>query len=120
MNVYLVLFLGILTNAAASILIKYSTHMADLTVSKSPLTGAILSLPFWLGVFSYVLSLLFYTLALGKLSLNLVHPIMTAGALVTVAAFSTIFFGEPTSAQSITGVIIIIVGLTVLSFGITS
>jgi small multidrug resistance pump len=120
MNIYLVLFLGILTNAGASILIKYATQLVDLTVSKSVLTGAIVSVPFWLGVFSYGLSLLFYTLALSKLSLNLAHPIMTAGALITVATFATILFGESTSVYTIFGVLIVIVGLIVLSLGINS
>ena len=120
MNIYILLIFGILTNAGASILIKYSTQLVDLTVSKSVLTGAIVSMPFWLGVFAYGLSLLFYTLALSKLPLNLVHPIMTSGALVAVATFSAIAFGESSSAYTIFGVLIIIVGLIVLSLGVNS
>ncbi|MDA7787248.1 hypothetical protein N9A12_06090 [Gammaproteobacteria bacterium] len=79
-----------------------------------------MSIPFWLGVFSYGLSLLFYTLALSKLSLNLAHPIMTAGALITVSTFATIFFGESTSVYTIFGLLIVIVGLIVLSLGMNS
>ena len=52
-----------------------------------------------------------YAAALSKLPLNVVHPILTSGAISAVAVFSVIFFREPFHWTTVTGIMFVIVGV---------
>ena len=92
---WLILILGIAFNASASVLVK----MAMIPPRRFPTLYDPLSLltnwPFWLGLFLYGGAFLLYSAALSYLPLNVAHPILTSGAVATVAILSVIIFREP-------------------------
>jgi small multidrug resistance pump len=105
------LILGVVSNAAASILIK---------VGSSPPFGIffdgfkfdfVKGWPFLLGICLYVIALGFYTVALTKMPLNIVHPVMTAGSIILVLSFSVTALKEPSSVSLLVGVSLIIAGV---------
>ena len=107
----LYLLFGILANAMASISIKvgttppYGLHFQGLLIDLSR------GWPIILGVFFYLMALGFYILALARLPLSIVHPIMTAGSLGLVLAFSLTILKEAISINLIAGLGLIIIGV---------
>ena len=94
---WMILLAGIAANTSASILIKVALTPPRSMPSLNNLTAALYNWPFWLGLFFYGLALLLYTAALAKLPLNIAHPILTSGAVASVAVASYFFFKEEMS-----------------------
>ena len=112
---WLILVLGIAANASASILVK----MAMIPPRKFPsLTEPLASLsnwPFWLGLALYGGAFLLYAAALGKLPLNVAHPVLTSGAIAIVALFSVLIFREPFYWTTGAGILLVIVGVALIT-----
>lgn len=112
---WLILVLGIATNASASVLVK----MAMIPPRKFPsLTNPLAALsnwPFWLGLGLYGGAFLLYAAALARLPLNVAHPILTSGAVATVALFSVLIFHEPFHWTTGTGIFLVIVGVLLIT-----
>ena len=110
---WLFLILGVASNALASVLIKVAADGAKLTLAQ-PL--ALLSNAYLvLGLFFYGATFLFYLLALTKLPLNVVHPVLTSGAIVCVAFASAFFFKETFYTTTIIGIGLIIIGVILVT-----
>ncbi|HAF00071.1 MAG TPA: multidrug transporter [Methylophilaceae bacterium] len=116
---WLILVLGILSNASASVLVKMAMvpprkfpSIAELIAT--PLT-VLSNWPFWLGLGLYGAAFLLYAAALSKLPLNVAHPILTAGAVATVALFSVIIFKESFYWTTALGIVFVIIGVTLIS-----
>ena len=77
---WLILILGIVSNASASVLVK----MAMMPPRKFPTladpVGSLSNWPFWLGLMLYGAAFLLYAAALARLPLNVAHPVLTSGA----------------------------------------
>ena len=112
---WLILLLGILANASASILIKYAVTPPRSFPSLQAPMEAIKNWPFWLGIALYGVAFLVYSLALTKLPLNIAHPILTSGAIATVAVASVVLFQESFHWTTGAGIFCIIVGVILLS-----
>ncbi|NMZ11759.1 EamA family transporter [Pseudomonas proteolytica] len=112
---WLILFLGILSNASASVLVK----MAMMPPRKFPSIGdplaALSNWPFWLGLGLYGGAFILYAAALARLPLNVAHPVLTAGAVATVALFSVIFFRESFHWTTGAGIVLIIAGVGLIT-----
>lgn len=112
---WLILALGIFANASASVLIK----MAMLPPRKFPSIAepleALSNWPFWLGLGLYGGAFLLYAAALARLPLNVAHPVLTSGAVATVALFSVFLFGEPFHWTTGLGVLFVIVGVILIT-----
>jgi len=112
---WLILLLGIASNASASVLIK----MAMMPPRKFPSFGepqaALSNWPFWLGLVLYGLAFFLYAAALARLPLNVAHPILTSGAVATVALFSVIIFHEPLHWTKVAGILLVIVGVALIT-----
>lgn len=112
---WLILLLGIATNASASVLVK----LAMTPPRRLPSFAAPLSIfsnwPFWLGLVLYAAAFLLYAAALARLPLNVAHPVLTSGAVATVALFSTLIFREPFHWTTGTGILLIIVGVALIT-----
>jgi multidrug transporter EmrE-like cation transporter len=78
--------------------------------------AALTNFPFWIGLFLYGLAFLLYSLALTKLPLNVVHPVLTAGAVASVAILAGIIFKEPFYWNTILGIIFVVIGVILISF----
>lgn len=112
---YFIIILGILSNALASLLIKYSTTAPRSFPSFSEPIAALTNWPFWAGIFFYGLAFIFYGLSLSRFPLNIAHPIFTAGAIFVVSLFSLIFLKEPFSVKYIFGMVFIFIGVVLIT-----
>jgi multidrug transporter EmrE-like cation transporter len=112
---WLIQLVGIISNASASVLIK----LAMLPPRKFPTVADPLSLlrnwPLCLGLFLYGATFLLYAAALAKLPLNVAHPILTAGAVGTVALASAFLLREPFPWTTTLGVGLVAAGVALIS-----
>ena len=92
---WIILIVGIASNAAASVLIKMAMMPPRKFPSLAEPLEALSNWPFWLGLGLYGGAFLLYAAALSRLPLNVAHPILTAGAVAAVALSSVIIFQEP-------------------------
>ncbi|MBC7489040.1 MAG: multidrug transporter, partial [Glaciimonas sp.] len=92
---WFILILGIVFNASASVLVKMAMMPPRKFPSLSDPMASLSNWPFWLGLGLYGAAFLLYAAALARLPLNVAHPILTAGAVATVALCSVLIFGEP-------------------------
>jgi multidrug transporter EmrE-like cation transporter len=112
---WLILFLGIFSNASASVLVK----MAMMPPRKFPSLAAPLEAlgnwPFWLGLGLYGAAFLLYAAALARLPLNVAHPVLTAGAVAAVACSSIVIFRESFHWTTGAGVLLVIAGVALIT-----
>jgi multidrug transporter EmrE-like cation transporter len=117
---WLILIMGILAHASASVLVK----MAIMPPRKFPTLpellntplAAISNWPFWLGLALYGVAFLLYAAALARLPLNVAHPVLTAGAVATVALFSVLIFKESFYWTTAVGILLVITGVAFISY----
>lgn len=115
---WLVLAVGIVVNASASILIK----MSSMPPRKLPsFSGGAVTLfsnwPFWSGIVAYGLAFLLYVYALSMFPASVAHPVITAGAIAVVATVAGLLLGEPLSGLTIGGIIVVIAGVLMIALG---
>ncbi len=112
---WLILVSGIATNVAASGLIKLAITPPRKFPSFGDPFAALLNWPLWLGLVFYGATFLFYAGALARLPLNIVHPILTSGAIVFVALLSGLMFRETFYWTTILGIVMIFCGVILLT-----
>ena len=112
---WLILILGIASNASASVLIKMAMLPPRQFPSLLDPLAALSNWPFWLGLGLYGSAFLLYAAALVHLPLNVAHPVLTAGAVATVALFSFVIFGEPFYWTTGAGIVLVILGVALLT-----
>lgn len=112
---WLLLLLGIAANASASVLVK----MAIMPPRKFPTladpVAALINWPFWLGLGLYGGAFLVYAAALARLPLNVAHPVLTSGAIATVAVSSIVIFREPFHWTIGVGIVLVVVGVALIT-----
>lgn len=113
---WIILIAGITANATASVLVK----MAMMPPRKFPTLAdplaALNNWPFWLGLGLYGGAFLLYAAALARLPLNVAHPVLTSGAVATVALFSVLLFREPFHWTTIAGILLVIAGVALITY----
>lgn len=112
---WLILILGITSNALASVMIKVAILPPRKFPSLSEPVAALSNWPFWLGLGLYGAAFLFYAAALARLPLNVAHPILTTGAVATVALFSVFVFREPFYWTTGAGIALVIAGAVLIT-----
>lgn len=113
---WLILILGIASNASASVLVK----MAMMPPRKFPtlddsIRSVIYNWPFWLGLGLYGAAFLLYAAALARLPLNVAHPVLTSGAVAAVALCSLLIFRETFHWTTIAGILLVVVGVALIT-----
>ena len=112
---WLILILGIVSNASASVLVK----MAMMPPRKFPTladpVGSLSNWPFWLGLMLYGAAFLLYAAALARLPLNVAHPVLTSGAIATVALCSVMIFREQFLWTTGAGILLVIAGVALIT-----
>jgi small multidrug resistance pump len=113
---WLILILGITSNASASVLVK----MAMMPPRKFPtlddsIRSVISNWPFWLGLGLYGAAFLLYAAALARLPLNVAHPVLTSGAIAAVALCSLLIFREPFHWTTIAGILLVVAGVALIT-----
>lgn len=108
---WMILLFGILSNASASVLVKIAMQPPREFPSLVDPMAALSNWPFWLGLALYGAAFLLYAAALAQLPLNVAHPILTAGAVATVALSSALIFREPFPWTTGVGIVLVIAGV---------
>ena len=112
---WIILVLGISSNATASVLIKMSMLPPRKLPSLDDPLMALSNWPFFIGLFFYVFAFILYTAALTHFPLNVAHPILTSGAIATVAIASILIFGEPFYWTTGIGIMLVIMGVALIT-----
>jgi len=117
---WLILIIGIASNTSASVLVK----MAMMPPRKFPslddsIRSVVCNWPFWLGLCLYGAAFLLYAAALARLPLNVAHPILTSGAVVSVALCSLLIFREPFHWTTIAGILLVVVGVALITLRVS-
>lgn len=112
---WLILILGIASNASASVLVKMAMMPPRKFPSLSEPMAALINWPFWLGLGLYGAAFLLYAAALARLPLNVAHPVLTAGAVATVALCSVVIFREPFHWTTAAGIVLVIAGVALIT-----
>ena len=112
---WIILILGIACNASASVLVKMAMMPPRKFPSLSEPMAALSNWPFWLGLGLYGAAFLLYAAALARLPLNVAHPVLTAGAVATVALCSVLIFREPFYWTTATGIVLVIAGVALIT-----
>lgn len=112
---WLILMLGIACNASASVLVKMAMMSPRKFPSLNDPLAALSNWPFWLGLGLYGGAFLLYAAALARLPLNVAHPILTAGAVATVALCSVLIFREPFHWTTGAGIVLVIAGVALIT-----
>ncbi|TJZ78760.1 EamA family transporter [Chitiniphilus eburneus] len=115
---WLILMLGIGANASASVLVKIAMMPPRKFPSLTDPMSALTNWPFWLGLALYGGAFLLYAAALARLPLNVAHPVLTSGAVATVAVLSILVFREPFQWTTITGILLVIAGVVLITAGV--
>jgi len=116
---WLILILGVGSNALASVLIKVAiTPPFKFPSIKEPME-ALLNWPLWLGLVFYGAAFLLYAAALEKLPLNVAHPILTSGTVASVALVSIFYFNESFSWVTALGILLVLSGVLLISTQVT-
>ena len=112
---WLILVLGVFSNALASVMIKVAVSQPRKFPSLTEPISALTNWPFWVGLFFYGVAFLLYASALAKFPLNVAHPVLTAGAVAMVALLSVVIFKEPISWASSAGIVLVIIGVVLIT-----
>ncbi|MCW5222551.1 EamA family transporter [Verminephrobacter aporrectodeae] len=112
---WIILLLGIAANSSASLLVKIAVMPPRKFPSLSDPMSAFTNWPFWLGLGLYGAAFLLYAAALARIPLNVAHPILTCGAVASVAFLSMIIFKEPFHWITVTGILLVIAGVFLIS-----
>lgn len=112
---WLILIMGIVFNASASVFVKLAMTPPRKFPSLSDPLNTLSNWPFWLGLIFYGLAFLLYAAALDRLPLNVAHPVLTAGAVATVAVCSYVVFREPFHWTTIAGILLVIGGVALIT-----
>lgn len=112
---WLILILGIASNASASVLVKIAMMPPRKFPTLSDPMAALSNWPFWLGLGLYGAAFLLYAAALALLPLNVAHPVLTSGAIATVALCSWLIFREPFHWTTIAGILLVVAGVMLIT-----
>lgn len=109
---WLLIVVGVIANAAASVLVKLSTK-GPLDLSNP--VGLITNGGLWLAAVSYGVAFLAYAAAVSRLPLNVAHPVATAGAIVLVGLCSALLIRETFTPMHWLGYGLLVAGIVVLA-----
>jgi multidrug transporter EmrE-like cation transporter len=112
---WLILILGIASNASASVLVKMAMMPPRKFPTLSQPMAALSNWPFWLGLGLYGVAFLLYATSLARLPLNVAHPALTAGAIAAVALCSAVIFQESFHWTTIAGIMLVIAGVALIT-----
>lgn len=112
---WLLLGLGIFSNAGASLLVKKAVTPPRRLPSFSDPWATLANWPFWLGLALYGSAFLIYAAALTRLPINVAHPILTSGAIAVVAVGSGVIFQESFRASTYAGIFLVMIGVALIS-----
>ena len=106
----LILVIAIVFNAVANILLKHGMQNAPDIGSvglKGMLINSVTNISVWLGLISFGVAFIFYSVVLTKMRLGVAYPIMTSAGFAIVTVAAVFLFDERLSAMKIVGIAVI-------------
>ena len=117
---WLILILGIASNTSASVLVKMAmTPPRKFPAFDDSLWSVFGNWLFWLGLGLYGAAFLLYAAALARLPINVAHPVLTSGAIASVALCSWLIFREPFQWTTIAGILLVVIGVLLITIRAT-
>ncbi len=110
----IVLLVAIVFNAVANILLKLGMQNAPDINSvglKGMLINSITNISVWLGLFSFGVAFIFYSVVLTRMKLGVAYPIMTSAGFAIVSVVAVFLFDERLSVMKIVGIAVIALGI---------
>jgi multidrug transporter EmrE-like cation transporter len=117
MPVMILMFLAILLNVCGHLFLKAGMNKLGAISVDQLLMGftKIFTTPFViLGLLSYVSSVALYMVVLSKVDVSYAYPLMMGLGYVMIVLFSWQIFGEPFSTFKWIGIVLILVGVSLL------
>ena len=111
---WLILIVGIASNAVASLLIKKAVMPPQKALSLSEPLSLLANGPLWLGLIFYGTAFLLYAISLTHFPLHIAHPALTSGTIASVALCSIWLFQEPFYWTTALGILCIICGIILM------
>lgn len=112
------LIVALIFNALANILMKYANVVCQLPENAGiveKITGLYLSWPFISGLILFGMNLLCYTQALSQMKLSVAYPVMVGAGFAIIGVTSYFIFNERLSAVQYAGIVLILVGVTLVA-----
>lgn len=113
---WLILIIGVICNALASAFIKVAVSSPLIRGFSDAPFILLKSYLFWLGVLFYGIALISYSLALMKIPLSIVHPVLTSGSMAIIILLSFFLFEEQITSLKAVGLLLIVVGIIILTY----
>jgi len=114
---WIVLLLGIASNASASLLIKVALQPPYRMPSLQAPLASFQNWPLMAGLVLYGSAFVLYAVALKFFPLNIAHPTLTSGAIACVAILSVVVLGEALRPAMLAGLGFIVLGVILLTTG---
>ncbi|MFM7237470.1 MAG: hypothetical protein ACKOYK_12025 [Cyanobium sp.] len=114
---WIILVLGIASNASASVLIKVGLLPPRQFPTPTNPWVILENIPLLLGMIFYVIAFCLYVLALKYFPLNVAHPMLTSGAIASVSVLSVAVLGEAMRPTMLLGIGFMIFGVILLTSG---
>ena len=118
---YIFLTIALFLNAAANILMKLGAGRLEAVKGQalSLIIPKLLTNYFLMvGLFLFVLNIIFYIIALSKIHLSIAYPIMTAGGFLLITCFSFFYLKETITILQVVGIAFVAVGITLIAYNI--
>jgi multidrug transporter EmrE-like cation transporter len=112
---WIILICGIAANAGASVLVKKAMLPPHRLPTLHDPIAALTNWPLWLGLILYGTTFVLYAASLARLPLNVAHPVLTSGAVATVAVLSIVIFREPFYWTTAVGVFLVLAGVVMIT-----
>jgi len=79
------------------------------------LINSVTNISVWLGLISFGVAFIFYSVVLTKMRLGVAYPIMTSAGFAIVTVAAVFLFDERLSAMKIVGIAVIALGIWLVS-----
>ncbi len=117
---YWLLGLAVLFNALANIVVKWAMR-GETSLFADGLITAVKSVVgnywLWAGIALFGLAFILYSLVLTRINLSIAYPVMTSLGLVIITLVSILVFKEVITGIQAGGLLFIIIGVWLVSFG---
>ncbi|RCX32293.1 hypothetical protein [Thioalbus denitrificans] len=112
---YLLLTVALTFNAVANILLKLGAGRLG-ALGEPGFAGRLLvNYQLLAGLALFALNVVFYAAALSRLNLSVAYPVMMGGSLFIVVTVSILLLREPVSATQVTGLVLLVLGMTLVT-----
>jgi multidrug transporter EmrE-like cation transporter len=117
---WVLLLAGVALNAAAQLLLKAATRVSGALVADTGAVSWVAALkvlqtvPLWLGLSCYAVSVFLWIAALSRAPVSIAYPLVSIGYVVNAFA-AALLFGEPLTVAKLAGIALIIGGVYILA-----